>query len=142
MVLKSCAAAPSDRVDRPPTRSGRVSKPRVAADAAPTLFQPVLPATAGRWRARAKPGPKPVGKVKILRLQRVHSLGEAKDKYGMRFVTPYEIDTTGEIGIKAHWDIHDARNGDVLVLKERGKDLVGRPPAQGTEYRKKTLGKT
>jgi hypothetical protein len=126
MGLKSRAAAPSDRVEQL-TRSGRVSKPPVAADAGATLFQPVLPDTAGRWRPRAKPGPKPVGKVKILRLQRVHSLGEAKTDYGQKFVTPYEIDTTGEIGIKAHWDIHDARDGDVLVLKERGKNLVRRP---------------
>ena len=61
-------------------------------------------------------------------LQRVHTLQKARDDYRGKFVTPYESEATKPIGgIKAEWPTHDARNGDVLVLKEVGSDRVRRP---------------
>ena len=111
---------------------GRVCKaPDAGYRAAEEGFQRALP-HAGRRRAVAKPAPKPRGKetVKetVLRLQRLHTPQSAKDKYGGKFVTPYESEATEPIGgIKAEWPTHDARNGDVLVLKEQGTDRVRRP---------------
>jgi hypothetical protein len=106
---------------------GRVSKAPEAADVG-HQWQRARKHLAGRRSARrAAPGPKPRGKEAILRLQRVHSPDEAKDNFGGKFVTPYEIAATAPIGIKAEWTTHEACNGDVLVLKEVGSDRVRRP---------------
>jgi hypothetical protein len=98
------------------TRSGRVVKPPVASDAiAAAAIQSAVPATAGRKRPRRRPGPTPKGAVVERLVRRLHSLAEAKAKYGKKFVTPYE---SAETGIRENWQVLEARRGDVLVLRE------------------------
>ncbi len=65
--------------------------------------------------------------MKTLELPRMHSLREARATYGGKFVTRYEFDKTGKIGINAQWETHEALHGEVVVLKEEGTDLVRAP---------------
>jgi len=130
MGLRSGAAAPSDRSCGQMLRctsSGRVTKAPKAADAG-DQWQRTRTRTAGRRPEPAKPGPNPRGEETVLQIQRVHTLQKARDDFGGKFVTPYESEATEPIGgIKAEWPTHDARNGEVLVLKEHGSVRVRRP---------------
>ena len=97
------------------TRSGRVVKPPVASDATAATIQSAVPATAVRKRPRRSPGPTRKGAVVERLVRRLHSLAEAKAKYGKKFVTPYE---SAETGVRENWEVLEARRGDVLVLRE------------------------
>ena len=97
------------------TKSGRVVKPPVASDATAATIQSAVPATAVRKRPRRSPGPTRKGAVVERLVRRLHSLAEAKAKYGKKFVTPYE---SAETGVRKNWEVLEARRGDVLVLRE------------------------